>query len=91
MNHWLELRGTVWVMCDGIGCQPASDAEIEMWQELAKLRAECEGLLADAMRLDWFHTLTPHKLARIRAQFMPDKSGDIRAAIDAAMGRGESP
>ena len=42
MNHWLELRGTVWVMCDGIGCQPASDAEIEMWQELAKLRAECD-------------------------------------------------
>lgn len=67
-----------------------ADGICESDAELAKLRAECEGLLADAMRIDWFQTLTPHKLARIRAQFMPDKSGDIRAAIDAAMGRGES-
>ncbi len=39
---------------------------------------------ADTVRLDWFMTLTAHKLARIRGAFMND-AGDIRAAIDAAI------
>lgn len=41
---------------------------------------------ADTVRLDWFMTLTAHRLALIRGAFMNDDAGDIRAAIDAAMG-----
>jgi hypothetical protein len=61
-------------------------AECDQWREELRIYRETES--ADTARLDWFRTLTPHKLSRIRAQFMPEKSGDIRAAIDAARGEG---
>lgn len=52
--------------------------------EIARLETDLELARRDAERLDWFRTLTPHKLARIRAAFMPDSAGDVRATIDAA-------
>lgn len=52
--------------------------------EIARLETYLELARRDAERLDWFRTLTPHKLARIRAAFMPDSAGDVRATIDAA-------
>ena len=59
--------------------------------EIARLETDLELARRDGERLDWFRTLTQHKLARIRAAFIPGRDGDVRATIDAARaGNGES-
>lgn len=54
-------------------------------EAMAKAMAELERCGKDAERYRWLRTLSPHKLARIRADLMDHPGMGFDAAIDAAM------
>ena len=54
----VEQRGDTHVLVDGVGCRPATAAEIEMYAEIERLRAA----LADCMQhVDCDNLTTQHK------------------------------
>lgn len=51
----IEVRGVVPVIVDSIGCRPATRAEVAMWEEIERLRAQVDARQAkvDALMLEF--------------------------------------